>query len=69
VQGETHQPWCTNLCYSHAYDYESESTFGHELNLDESCFDLSKDNSNSNFSSIYGFRKSANFNSNLICDI
>jgi len=23
--------WCTNLCYSRGYDYENESTFGHEL--------------------------------------
>ena len=67
MQGETRQSWRTNLFYSRAYDYENESTFGHELNLDESCFDLSKDNSN--FSSIYGFRKSVNFKSHLICDI
>ena len=47
--------------------YENESTFGLEYNLDWSCFDLSKCNSNSNFSSISVFCKSANFNSNLIC--
>ena len=55
-----------NLNYSHAY--ENEFTFGHELNMDLNFFDLSKCNSNSNFNSIYGFRKFAKFNSNLICD-
>jgi len=48
---------------------ENELTFGHELNLDYRCFDLRKCNSNSNFSSIYDFRKSASFNSCLNCDI
>jgi len=24
--------WRMNLCYSHAFDYENESTFGNELN-------------------------------------
>ena len=40
MQRETHRCCLTNVCYSHVY--ENESTFGHELNLDQSWFELSK---------------------------
>ena len=59
-----YQSWCTNLCY--AYACKNEVGFGYgwiELGLNL-LHDLNKCNSTSNFSSISGFRKSAN--SNLI---
>jgi len=33
-KGRNAPSWRTNLYYSRAYDYENESTFGYELNLD-----------------------------------
>ena len=59
------QSWRTNLGYSHAY--QNKSGFVHGLNLDQTCFGLSKCNPNLHFTSISGFRKSDNSNFNLIC--
>jgi len=63
--GKLYSAKCANLGvgkFAIPFAYENESTFGLELNLDYSYFELCK--CHSNFNSIYVFRNSANSNSN-----